>query len=102
MPDADVPEVSQPDTDQDLISDDELDQLETVPPDPDDIEKSVRSEPVEDADGNEVIIAQQNMGTQGSIGGGEFPDPDTPPSAAAKGEHAERANEGDGGSGDQA
>ena len=84
-PDHPAPEATQPDTEQSLVSQDEIDGLQTTPPDPDDIEPSVTSEPVEDEDGNEVIIAQQNMGTQGSIGGGEFPDPNTPPSDAAPG-----------------
>jgi hypothetical protein len=68
---SDVPEVSS--ADQHVIPDDEIEALETTAPDPDDIELAVRSEPLEDEDGNEVVIAQQNMGVEGSIGGGEFP-----------------------------
>ncbi|MBV9952079.1 MAG: hypothetical protein JO291_09020, partial [Acidimicrobiia bacterium] len=66
-----VPEVSRA-QDQGVIPEDEIEALETTPPDPDDIELAVRSEPLEDEDGNEVIIAQQNMGVEGSIGQGEF------------------------------
>jgi hypothetical protein len=84
-PDPPAPEATQPDTQQTLVPQDEIDGLQTSPPDHDDIEPSVKSEPVEDEDGNEVIIAQQNMGTQGSVGGGEFPDPNTPPSDGAPG-----------------
>jgi hypothetical protein len=43
-------------------------------PDPD-----VRSVPIEDEDGNEVVIEQQNVGPGNEVGQGEFPDPDTPP-----------------------
>ena len=43
-------------------------------PDPD-----VLSVPIEDEDGNEVVIEQQNAGPGNQVGQGEFPDPDTPP-----------------------
>jgi len=77
------------DADQTLIPHEEIDDLETTAPDPDDIELAVRSEPVEDDDGNEVVIAQQNMGVEGSIGGGEFPSKDTPPRGPAPGSGSE-------------
>lgn len=82
----DVPEASDPAVDQHVIPHEEIEGLETVAPDDDDIELAVRSEPVEDEDGNEVIIAQQNMGVEGSIGGGEFPDRDSPPKGSAPGQ----------------
>jgi hypothetical protein len=80
-----VPEVSRT-ADQDVIPPDELEDLETTAPDPDDIELAVRSEPLEDEDGNEVIVAQQNMGVEGSIGQGEFPSRHTPPKGPAPGQ----------------
>ncbi|HWH34305.1 MAG TPA: hypothetical protein VNT56_03200 [Acidimicrobiales bacterium] len=36
-------------------------------------------------DGEEVVIEQQNVGRQQAAGGGEWPDPRTPPSDAAPG-----------------
>jgi len=80
----DVPEVSSS-PDQHVIPDGEIDALETTPPDPEDIELAVRSEPLEDEDGNEVVIAQQNLGVEGSIGGGEFPSRHEPPKDPAPG-----------------
>jgi hypothetical protein len=38
-----------------------------------------RSVPLEDEDGNVVVISQQNVGTDNEVGQGEFPDPSTPP-----------------------
>ena len=40
----------------------------------------VTSVPLEDEDGNEYVIAQQNSGAaETTEGGGEYPDPETPP-----------------------
>lgn len=44
-----------------------------------DDDPDVRSVPLEDDDGNEVVIEQQNVGPGNQVGQGEFPDPDTPP-----------------------
>jgi hypothetical protein len=35
--------------------------------------------PLEDEDGNEVVICQQNVGPGNEVGQGEFPHPATPP-----------------------
>lgn len=45
------------------------------------------SEPLDlDGDGDdETVIAQDAVGKDNVLGGGEFPDPDTPPSEAAPG-----------------
>ena len=49
-------------------------------------EPEVTSEPLEDEDGNTYVIAQQNAGAADTTeGGGEFPDPDTPPQPPAPG-----------------
>jgi predicted PurR-regulated permease PerM len=49
-------------------------------------EEAVTSVPLEDEDGNEYVIAQQNSGAADSTeGGGEYPDPDTPPQPPAPG-----------------
>jgi putative heme transporter len=58
----------------------------TSAPDPQTTEEGVTSVPLEDEDGNEYVIAQQNTGAaETTEGGGEFPDPDTPPQAPAPG-----------------
>ena len=44
-------------------------------------EKMFTSEPLEDDDGNTYVIRQQNVGPGSELGGGEFPDPNTPPSS---------------------
>ena len=41
--------------------------------------------PLEDEDGNEYVIQQQNVGRENMEGGGEWPDPHTPPRAPAPG-----------------
>jgi hypothetical protein len=41
--------------------------------------------PLEDEDGNEYVIQQQNVGRENMEGEGEWPDPDTPPRAPAPG-----------------
>jgi hypothetical protein len=43
------------------------------------IDEEVVSEPLEDDDGTEVVVAQENVGEEEELGGGEWPDPDTPP-----------------------
>ena len=48
-------------------------------PEPEEVDKSVRSEPVETVHG-EVTVAQQPSGDRNMVGGGEFPDPETPAS----------------------
>ncbi len=54
--------------------------------DPSDTDAAVTSVPLEDEDGNEYVIAQQNSGAAESTeGGGEYPDPGTPPQAPAPG-----------------
>jgi hypothetical protein len=46
----------------------------------------VTSIPLEDEDGNEYVVAQQNVGSaETTEGGGEFPDPDAPPQPPAPG-----------------
>ena len=39
----------------------------------------VRTVELEGEDGEAVVLAQQNVGRERSVGQGEFPDPDTPP-----------------------
>lgn len=46
--------------------------------------REVTSEPVE-IEGGTVRISQQNVGSERSVGSGEFPDPDTPPIEPAPG-----------------
>jgi hypothetical protein len=52
------------------------------PPDPADDEatdeKMYTSAPIEDDEGATYIIRQQNVGPGNELGGGEWPDPDTP------------------------
>jgi hypothetical protein len=49
-------------------------------------EPEVTSVPLEDEDGNTYVVAQQNSGAaETTEGGGEFPDPRTPPQAPAPG-----------------
>lgn len=43
-------------------------------------DKTVTSEPLGD---EEVVLENEPAGATQSLGGGEFPDPDTPPSGAA-------------------
>ena len=51
-------------------------------PDSEPVEESVVSEPVGD---DERVVAQENTGRPNMEGGGEWPDPDTPPSEGAPG-----------------
>ena len=41
--------------------------------------------PLEDEDGETYVIQQQNVGPDNEQGGGEWPDPDTPPRSPAPG-----------------
>src|SRR5690349_10052241 len=43
------------------------------------------SEPLEAEDGSEYVIRQQNVGPGNELGGGEWPDPDTPAQSPAPG-----------------
>jgi hypothetical protein len=43
------------------------------------------SEPLEAEDGTIYVIQQQTVGPDNELGGGEFPDPDTPPRPPAPG-----------------
>jgi hypothetical protein len=40
---------------------------------------------LEDEDGEPYVIQQQNVGPGNELGGGEWPDPDTPPKSPAPG-----------------
>ncbi len=48
-------------------------------------EKLYSTVPLEREDGTTVVIRQQNVGPGNELGGGEFPDPDTPPQPPAPG-----------------
>lgn len=50
-----------------------------------DVDLSRCSEPLEDEEGEERVICQDATGADTVEGGGEFPDPDTPPQAPAPG-----------------
>lgn len=52
-------------------------------------ETEVTSVPLEDEDGDEYVIAQQNVGYGDTGGGGEWPHPATPPRGPAPGTAAE-------------
>jgi hypothetical protein len=43
-------------------------------------EKMYTSVPLEDDEGNTYVVQQQNVGPGSEAGGGEWPDPRTPPS----------------------
>jgi hypothetical protein len=49
------------------------------------LEREPCTTPLEDEDGNETVICQEAVGAEEVVGGGEFPDPDTPPQAPAPG-----------------
>ncbi|MDP9005826.1 MAG: hypothetical protein M3N15_02770 [Actinomycetota bacterium] len=51
------------------------------------VDESVTSEPLDLSaeSGDDEVVEQQNVGSQRSLGGGEWPDPDSPPSDAAAG-----------------
>jgi hypothetical protein len=46
------------------------------------LEETVRSTPIGEDD---TVVEQQNVGPGGEAGGGEWPDPDTPPTGSAPG-----------------
>lgn len=52
---------------------------------PQDEDKSVETVPLDLDEGDDVVIQQENVGEDNMRGGGEWPDPDTPPSDAAPG-----------------
>jgi hypothetical protein len=55
----------------------------------------VCSEPLEDEDGATYRICQEPVGAERVVGGGEFPDPDTPPRSPAPGSAEARHEPGD-------
>jgi hypothetical protein len=52
---------------------------------PQDEDKSVETVPLDLDEGEDVVIKQENVGEDNMRGGGEWPDPDAPPSDAAPG-----------------
>ena len=52
---------------------------------PKDEDEAVETVPLDLDDGDDVVIKQENVGRENMRGGGEWPDPDTPPSDAAPG-----------------
>ena len=52
---------------------------------PKDEDTSVTSVPLDLDEGEDVVIQQENVGEDNMRGGGEWPDPDAPPSDAAPG-----------------
>lgn len=68
----DRPDVSEADADEAQISED-----------------TVTTVPLEDEDGNEYVIAQQNVEYGDTGGSGEWPHPDTPPRGPSPGTAAE-------------
>ena len=52
---------------------------------PQDEDKSVETVPLDLDEGDDVVIKQENVGEDNMRGGGEWPDPDAPPSDAARG-----------------
>ena len=53
---------------------------------PQDEDKSIETVPLDLQEGDEdAVIKQENVGRENMRGGGEWPDPDTPPSDAAPG-----------------
>jgi hypothetical protein len=60
--------------------DDDSDRQDAEPTD----EKMYTSEPIEGEDGETYVIRQQNVGPGNELGGGEWPDPHTPPSKEPK------------------
>lgn len=53
--------------------------------DRDPLDDQVRSAVLEDEDGDEYTVDQQNAGPESEAGGGEWPDPDEPPVPPAPG-----------------
>ena len=60
-------------------------QGECVRDQPQDEDKSVETVPLDLDEGDDVVIRQENVGEDNMRGGGEWPDPDAPPSDAAPG-----------------
>ena len=56
---------------------------------PQDEDKSVETVPLDLDEGDDVVIKQENVGEDNMRGGGEWPDPDAPPSDAAPGSLAD-------------
>lgn len=54
-------------------------------PDDDPEARLYTSEPLEDENGDTYVIQQQNVGAERVVGGGEWPDPKTPPRLPAPG-----------------
>ena len=52
---------------------------------PEDEDKAVESVPLDLDEGEDEVIDQEPVGRENVRGGGEWPDPDTPPSDAAPG-----------------
>ena len=56
------------------------------PPEDDPLEDQVQSAVLEDEEGDEYVVDQQNLGAESETdGGGEWPDPDAEPEAPAPG-----------------
>lgn len=53
--------------------------------DDDPMSDTVRSSVLEDEEGDEYVVDQQNAGPSNTKGGDEFPSPSTPPEAPAPG-----------------
>lgn len=49
------------------------------------LDASAVTTPLEDAEGDEHQIGQTNVGFENEMGGGEWPDPDTPPTGPSPG-----------------
>jgi hypothetical protein len=56
---------------------------------PQDEDTSVESVPLDLDEGEDEVIGQEPVGRENVRGGGEWPDPDTPPSDAAPGSLAD-------------
>ena len=56
---------------------------------PQDEDTSVETVPLDLDEGEDVVIQQENVGEDNMRGGGEWPDPDAPPSDAAPGSLAD-------------
>lgn len=59
-----------------------------MPHDPvtdDPLNETVQSTVLEDEEGDEYVVDQQNAGPRSEQGGGEWPDPDRPPEPPAPG-----------------
>jgi hypothetical protein len=74
------------------MADDDIDDADdvrsegAVPPIEDDPEARLyTSTELEDEDGEPYVIQQQNVGPDRELGGGEWPDPETPPQSPAPG-----------------